>query len=50
MPTLNHMQSLSVFDSETGKKDETFDMVEVRVLDEYSGSTINLCNKQKGEL
>ena len=35
---------------EMEKKEKPFDMVEVRVLEEYSGSTINLCNKQKGEL
>jgi len=35
---------------ETGKKEEPFEMVEVRVPEEYSGSVIDLFNNRKGEL
>jgi len=35
---------------ETGKQEEPFEMVEVRVPEEYSGSVIDLFNNRKGEL
>jgi len=35
---------------ETGKTEEPFEMVEVRVPEEYSGSVIDLFNNRKGEL
>merc|ERR1719223_1671724 len=35
---------------ETGKEEEPFEMVEVRVPEEYSGSVIDLFNGRKGEL
>jgi GTP-binding protein len=35
---------------ETGKVEEPFEMVEVRVPEEYSGSVIDLFNARKGEL
>jgi GTP-binding protein len=37
-------------DSEMGKKDETFEMVEVRVSEENSGIVSGLFNNQKGKL